>query len=67
MNKSHLACLLGGAAITAGYFLFTRHKTQQQPTEQKAIDYDSEEYQHIKQEQLARIIKYFGDNKFKKL
>lgn len=66
MNKSHLACLLGGAALTAGYFLFTRPKTHQQ-TEQKAIDYESEEYQHIKHEQLARIIKYFGDNKFKKL
>ena len=47
MNKSHIACLLGGAALTAGYFLFTRPKTHQQ-TEQKAIDYESEEYQHIK-------------------
>jgi tRNA threonylcarbamoyladenosine dehydratase len=65
MEKSHVAYLLGGAALASAYFWLARPKTEKK--EQKAMDVESEQYKMIKSEQLARIVKYFGEEKFSRM
>lgn len=70
MEKSHVVCLLGGAALASAFFLLKNAKNkngQGSSGKEKEVDVDSEQYQGIKKEQLARVIKYFGEDKFSKL
>ena len=66
MDKTHIGCVLAGAALASAYFLLTskKPKENQKPKEE---DFDSPDYQHLKNEQLARVIKYFGEDNFAKM
>jgi len=50
MDKSHIACFLGGAALASAFLWLTQQKGKKStavPTKQ--IDTESEQYQQIKQ------------------
>ena len=64
-GKTHLACLAGGAALASAFFMLRNKGGEKE--QQKAVDVSSQQYQAIKKEQLARVIKYFGEEKFNKL
>lgn len=63
MDKSHLACFAGGAALATAFWVLGKGKSTggKEEKEDKKIDVDSEQYDFIKREQLARVIKYFGE------
>lgn len=66
MEKSHIACLLAGAALASAFFALKPKEKKPAPVVAEQ-DYNSEDYQHLKNEQLARIVKYFGEEKFAKM
>ena len=59
LDKSHLVCLAAGVGLATAFFYLKGQKDQEKPKE-KPMDVESEQYQMLKNEQLARIIKYFG-------
>ena len=59
VDKTHLACLAAGVGIASAFFWFKKVKKQGKSKE-KEVDVKSPQYQMLKNEQLARIIKYFG-------
>lgn len=63
MDKGHIACFAGGVALASAYFWYKSSKKDSKSVSNpsKAVDTESEEYLHLKNEQLARIIKYFGE------
>ena len=69
MDKSHLACFAGGAALATAFWVLCRGRGAggSGEKEEKKVDVESEQYDFIKREQLARVIKYFGEDKFKKM
>jgi len=60
MDKSHIAFLLAGAALASAYFIIRPKITKKENKTSNIIDFESNDYQHLKHEQLARIVKYFG-------
>ncbi len=59
MEKSHFACLLAGAAFASAFFLM-KSKSEKKKEEPQP-DYESIDYLNLKNEQLARVVKYFGE------
>jgi hypothetical protein len=60
MDKSHIACLLAGAACASAYFWLKSNDKPKDTPPSLQQDFESADYLNIKNEQLARVIKYFG-------
>lgn len=62
MDKSHIACLFAGAACASAIFwLKSRSEPKDKPKVAEKQDFESTDYVNLKNEQLARVIKYFGE------
>ena len=67
IDRTHVACFAAGAAIASAFYYLTRPQHKEKDSRPKTVDFKSEGYLRLKEEQLARIIKYFGEEKFQKL
>jgi hypothetical protein len=68
MDKSHVACILAGAACASAYFWFKpKPDAKVNNNAAQKQDFDSADYLNLKNEQLARVIKYFGESNFAKM